>query len=239
MSHSPSKSTRVKVLYDPADHTYWSRGRRLPSVTAILRWAGQIPEHAFRGPVVQQALARGRRVHRATAHLDHQRAEVAKISVLPGEEGYVDAWRRFCAFAKPVWTHIEYPSAYSDGGDPGETPGGEEYAGTVDRVGYLTGTSALPGLIIPDLKTGQKQPWHRLQLAAYELMLARELPAGVPRTRVGIYLRNDGTFSVEVYDQPSDRDRFRTHLRDWREANAEEEWRRARGRGDDVDLGDE
>ena len=126
----------AEFLFDEATHTYTLDGVVIPSVTEICApiTYGKYPPVG----VVQQAAARGTRVHELCALYD--------MDALPDEieaelVGYVKAWAAFCRDYKPVWTHIELPLY-------GEIDTGLPFAGTLDRIGKIDGRTQ-----VVDIKT--------------------------------------------------------------------------------------
>lgn len=85
------------------------------------------------------------------------------------------------------------------------------YCGRCDFDGWMP----VRGRIVPvvlDLKSGKPGKRVRLQLAAYKMALDQD---GEKRERASLWLREDGTFSLEVYDKPehrADETRWRTVL---------------------------
>ena len=165
------------LTFDPETHTYRMEGEIIPSVTQILKDVGLIdttffaPEHAERGT----------RIHAATVFWDETEMD---DDTLPEEwTGYLSAWKKFREETGFVSSHIEQAFCCDEG-----------YAGTVDRIGK---THKINPLLL-DIKTGPPQPWHRLQLAAYTLMVKREL--NIPIWDMwGVHLRKDGIYAVESY----------------------------------------
>ena len=165
------------LTFDPETHTYRMEGEIIPSVTQILKDVGLIdttffaPEHAERGT----------RIHEATVFWDETGMD---DDTLPEEwTGYLSAWKKFREETGFVSSHIEQAFCCDEG-----------YAGTVDRIGK---THKINPLLL-DIKTGPPQPWHRLQLAAYTLMVKREL--NIPIWDMwGVHLRKDGIYAVESY----------------------------------------
>ena len=125
-----------EFLFEESTHTYTLDGVVIPSVTEICApiTAGKYPPVG----VVQQAAARGTRVHELCALYD--------MDALPDEieaelVGYVKAWAAFCRDYKPVWKHIELPLF-------GEIDPGQPFAGTLDRIGDIDGRTR-----VVDIKT--------------------------------------------------------------------------------------
>ena len=126
----------AEFLFDEATHTYTLDGVVIPSVTEICApiTSGKYPPVG----VVQQAAARGTRVHELCALYD--------MDALPDEieaelVGYVKPWAAFCRDYKPVWKHIELPLY-------GEIDPGQPFAGTLDRIGEIDGFTR-----VVDIKT--------------------------------------------------------------------------------------
>ena len=126
----------AEFLFEESTHTYTLDGAVIPSVTEICApiTCGKYPPVG----VVQQAAARGTRVHELCALYD--------MDALPGEieaelVGYVKAWAAFCRDYKPVWKHIELPLH-------GVTNTGLPFAGTLDRIGKIDGQTR-----VVDIKT--------------------------------------------------------------------------------------
>lgn len=82
-----------------------------------------------------------------------------------------------------------------------------KYCGTLDRTGWFDGgTRALV-----DLKTGEEEPWHPLQLCAYAK--AELAPDEVDDFRkMTVHLRRNGTFKVCEYPAGQYRDYWNTFL---------------------------
>ena len=126
----------AEFLFEESTHTYTLDGVVIPSVTEICApiTCGKYPPVG----VVQQAAARGTRVHELCA-LDDMDALPDEIET--GLVGYVKAWAAFCRDYKPVWRHIELPLC-------GEIDPGQPFAGTLDRIGDIDGRTR-----VVDIKT--------------------------------------------------------------------------------------
>ena len=126
----------AEFLFDEATHTYTLDGVVIPSVTEICApiTCGKYPPVG----VVQQAAARGTRVHELCALYD---MDALPDEIEAGLVGYVKAWAAFCRDYKPVWTHIELPLY-------GEIDPGQPFAGTLDRIGDIDGRTR-----VVDIKT--------------------------------------------------------------------------------------
>lgn len=139
----------------------------------------------------QWYLDRGSMVHLACDLLDG--ALGLDWSTLdPRIEGYVRAWARCKRETECVVIASERPVS------------GPGWKGTLDKV-----VSPPNGKReVWDLKCGQPEPWHGLQLAAYEVG-HRGRTGTKPYKRRGIYLRADGTYQMVEYPGKDD---YRTFL---------------------------
>ena len=126
----------AEFLFNEDTHTYTLDGVVIPSVTEICApiTCGKYPPVG----VVQQAAARGTRVHELCALYD---MDALPDEIEVGLVGYVKAWAAFCRDYKPVWTHIELPLY-------GEIDPGLPFAGTLDRIGEIDGRKR-----VVDIKT--------------------------------------------------------------------------------------
>lgn len=172
--------------FDPASHTYTVGDRRLPSVTEILHRVGLIDDRWY----TEFGRARGSAVHDTLELLDME-GSLTDYAVDPRLQPYVEAYERFCVDHPIVWDAVEY--RYFNVG--------RGYAGTVDRLGRDGDRR-----VVLDFKTGQPEPFHAIQLAGYARLVADDEP-GVRETRiqrVGLYLRSDGQYRMQVYDDRKD-----------------------------------
>lgn len=135
--------------------------------------------------VPASALERGTLVHQWTEAYDHGLSPKMPV----GYEGYCFAYQQFCAEKRPTWTLIEQEVEDVAVG----------YHGILDRFGFL-GDDPLH-TIVADIKTGPPREADALQLAAYAHPF--EVP-GIKTKRIGIYIKDDGTWSLKLYDDPRD-----------------------------------
>ncbi|MDO8795385.1 MAG: hypothetical protein Q7J25_12270 [Vicinamibacterales bacterium] len=154
-------------------------GKPRISVTQVLTFAGRINTEWF----TEESCWRGTAVHRLTEQYDRGESFVTP----PGLGGYLDAYATFLAVVRPVYADIEL-KVQSDELDLG---------GQIDRV--CLELFGRPGHL--DLKTGPPYPWHGQQLAGYNQLK----PTGA---RWCLYLRDDGTYRLKMYDDPIDNRRF-------------------------------
>lgn len=159
------------LTFNEEKHEYALDGEVLPSVTQILKAEGFI-HHDFTDPRYAE---RGKAVHKATELFDLGTLDESTVDTRI--QGYVQAWIKYRLDTNymPDPSMIErrmyHPTL--------------KYAGTIDR----------PGL---DLKSGNPEPWHILQAAAYEdLMLANT--DIVSRGWNMIYLQDDGKYKIKPY----------------------------------------
>jgi hypothetical protein len=165
------ETTDSPLQFDAETHSYTWRGKQVPSVTQVLKDTGLIDDQWY----TERSRQIGQAVHLATEYDDLRKLREETVSVLI--RPYLDAWRKFRAETgfTPLPDGIER-RIYNQSA---------QYAGTLDRRGTLGA-----GEILLDIKTGQPQPWHAWQLAAYAM--ADIEPRRYRRARV--QLRSDGTY---------------------------------------------
>lgn len=198
------------LTFEPVAHTYTLDGKRVPSVTAILRHAGLIDFSAIPGPVLATARTRGTVVHSAVHYFNENDLDLdAFFRDFPDWTGYLEAWLRFTdqrTFHAVLNEHRVASRRY-------------QIAGTVDCFGYLDGEP-----VLLDFATGNPADVAKdLQTAAYHALALEwaadgddDALAGFLSSarggvrRYGVALRKDGTFSVEPYTNAADFREFLT-----------------------------
>lgn len=168
------------LIFEAESHLYRLDGVELPGVTKVLRAAGFIDDVWF----TREAKDRGTAVHLATQFLDEGDLSEEWQRSQPALMGYINGYKRFLresGFTHGAIERAAYHETY-------------RYAGTVDRIGTLKARTTLL-----DIKTGGPQPWHALQLAAYQ-----GLCEPGPWQRMGLYLHADGTYTTKAYDDRND-----------------------------------
>ena len=173
------------VLFDAEAHTYTTLdGRRLPSVTAIIKGAGLMDEAWWN----TYARDRGSMAHQAVA-LIHEDA-LDRETLDPVLAPYVAAWDGFARASAATAILWEQRVADAERG----------YAGTLDVVLEMAGD---PAPWVVDLKTGPPQPWAALQTAAYARAVKPILLA--PRLkRAALALAGDGTWKLTEHTDRQD-----------------------------------
>lgn len=172
------------LTFDPELHEYRFAGQVVPHVSDFsdrlkdLGWA--TPEQ------IAAAGERGTDVHYATVLNDLN--DLVEGSVTDEVRPFLNAYRKFMREVKPEWYEIEKPVYHPT----------FKYAGTLDRAGLVLGKFG-----IVDLKTGIQTPVTGLQLGGYELAWNAGGYGPTVQTRIGLYLRKDGTYKMVPYDDPS------------------------------------
>jgi len=181
--------------FDATTHTYTVGGRVLPSVTQVLHPLSQFAR--WSDDWLAAAAERGRQVHEATQFFDED--DLDEGSVAPDIAGYLAAWKAFrrdydftpLLVERRVW----HPRL--------------GYAGTLDRYGAWTETQGrrrvrVTGLI--DIKSGAADPTHGPQTAAYleAARLAEPDVAAAARRRAAVYLRANGKYKFQSFDDAGD-----------------------------------
>ncbi len=160
---------------------YIIRGRRVPSVTEILKLAGLIDYSVVDPEVLEAAAIRGQETHEWCELLD--RGEDTAPSD-PRVQARVEAYRKFLHEASFEPTAIEEPVLNAT----------YLYAGTPDRAGTLNGRD-----VVLDLKPpGQAEPWWGLQLAGYAACMKG------PPDRFTLQLYDDGTYRLSEFKDRND-----------------------------------
>lgn len=177
--------------FDPVEHLYRLDGQIIPGVSDILEETGL--KHGYNG--FQEAQYRGLHVHRACEYLDLN--DLDWNSIHPAYVGYVKAWQAWKAEYGFVPELIEYQAYHSQ----------FRYGGTLDRRGVVRtmladgSHKAVSWRVLVDLKTGAPEPWHRWQLAGYQLLGGE---AWLTDRRLAVYLHDDGTFTMQEFSDPTD-----------------------------------
>jgi hypothetical protein len=181
------------IEFDPVRHVYThvETGRRIPSVTEILRVTGirqaPVTGNSKQGRAVAAALKRGSEVHRITRELDEAGSEDVDDEFDPADFSieninYVSAYQRFLStsgYVPIAWEKISWLPDYN-------------VAGRMDMVGWLGAKR-----ILGDRKTGlavHKSTW--LQLSAYRAMWDRWNPTEKIDQTYALLLKNDMTFQL-------------------------------------------
>lgn len=177
------------LTFDPATHTYYRAGIKVPGVTEVLESQGLVQLH---GPPAALRAARdlGTAVHKATMEDDQGRLD--DESVHPSVWPYLYAWRAFreeWGFEPEEIEASVYHQTYN-------------YAGTPDRIGRSRAVKS--GYCLADIKSGAKRKATGPQTAAY---LHARFPKPGDRKkyqRFGVYLHDDATYEAVPYDDPND-----------------------------------
>ena len=159
------------ITFEAGIHTYKENGLVIPSVTQILKAAGQIDDRFYQ----KSGTDRGSDVHDATAAIDNGDLDVedfSQESFFPYLEAYRNFKRDTGVKIEEVELLVSNPRLH--------------YAGTLDRIGIINGK-----YFLFDIKTGKgKSFWHGLQLAAYEACCN-------PMEKRILFLGDNGKYSFE------------------------------------------
>jgi hypothetical protein len=160
---------------DQATHVYTLDGRRILGVTDILLDNDMVDPRWF----TEHARSRGVSVHLACHFSDQGKLDWSTLDA--DLHGYVHSWIKFKDRAKFRVLQSEFsqfhPSLY--------------YAGTPDRLVQLDRTQA-----ILDIKTGDPEPAHRYQTAAYDALIGPT--EGSARRRISVHLKADGSEAAAI-----------------------------------------
>jgi len=177
-----------RLTLDPEEHIYRLDDRRVRSVTQVL--SPFLTFDLVRADVLEFALKRGSAVHLAAQYDDEGLLDEGSVG--PFITPYLGAYRRFrreSGFEPEFIEQMVYSERY-------------DFAGMLDRIGRLNARR-----ILLDIKSGDPEGWHALQLAGYEL--GAEECLGLPGLpRFGLYLRRDGSYRLLPYTSPLDKHYF-------------------------------
>ena len=161
------------MLFDEELHRYFDQyGRRYDSVTGILEAEGYIDTEWF----TEEAALRGTEVHKAVKKLSRREAEIKDFRKNYWFD-YLEAYIWFCVDTgfQPHWIEkIVCDERF-------------QIAGTLDMTGTLRGRK-----VLIDLKTGDFEDWHPVQLAAYAVMGRIE-----DYRRYTLHLKSDGKYTLK------------------------------------------
>ena len=176
------------VFYEDT-HQYLVDGEEVPSVTTILNYMSDVEYSKVNPAVLEQAARRGSLVHEYTELVDYDALpDEIEYEVLP----YIQAYMKFVRDYKPNWVLIEEP-LYSEE---------FEYAGTVDRIGYINGELSVVDIKTLASPTKMQKFTVSAQTKAYEV--AYGVAYGEPINRYALYLGKDGDYNLvdlAEYDQ--------------------------------------
>ena len=171
--------------FNEEKHEYTLDGERLPSVTEILSPLQAESFAAINPAVLQAAADRGTAVHEITEAMDYDLDYEDLIA--PDLVPFADAYEEFLMDHEVEWQGIEMPVHFF-----------EQYAGTVDRFGYIDGTPA-----VLDIKTVQSPSVEQkvsvcCQLYAYDRAIKACFPEfqGKHLAHLALYLKKDGSYKL-------------------------------------------
>lgn len=144
------------ITYDESKHIYKMDGIKIPSVTQVLKFAGEINDRWYAPGSAQL----GTYLHAACTVIDKFILTAENYS--DDEDNYqrLQAWEKFKAETKVQFLEIEKKYVSKK----------YLFAGTPDRVCMFP-----QGKAIIDIKRGASASWHGLQLNAYRLLVDPEI----------------------------------------------------------------
>ena len=167
----------MNLEFDFMTHTYWLDGRIVPSVTQVIKSVGMSDYSKIPADILQAKAELGQIVHEATEYDDAD--DLDEESLCLDAIRYIEAWRKFKQDFKPVLKLAEQRLGSVKHG----------FAGTIDRLLAIHGLDYLL-----DLKASMAEPWHKVQLAGYLLLLKEN---GIrPAKCLNVYLQPDGNYKT-------------------------------------------
>ena len=171
-----------------SEHIYRVDGVPVESVTQAIGRAGLDPNAGFYN---KEGAKRGTDVHVMLEHYDLMTLNLQ--TVRKEYIGYLKAYNLFCRMTLPHWDLDGIEQTFYS-----ET---FNFCGTRDRVGSILWKNQRVKCVL-DLKTGVKTSWHGIQLAGYTLDHRYD------RERFGLYLKDNGTYSLQHYTDDGEFDTF-------------------------------
>lgn len=147
--------------FEPNSHTYTLDGIVIPSVSEVLRFASKELYSSTSAQAMEIAADRGTRVHAAAEALDR----TGRADIDPDIEPYVRAYAKFLKDNNVKWDMIEEHVVGVN----------RDYAGTLDRFGFLNGERVLLDIKTTKTITARHKRLYAAQLTAYmETFFGRE-----------------------------------------------------------------
>ena len=165
-------------------HTFTLDGMRLPSVTELLAPLQEESFSAINPAVLKAAADRGTAVHEICEAMDYDMDYDDLIA--PDLVPYADAHEEFLMDYEPEWLGVEMPVHFF-----------EQYAGIVDRFGYIDGKP-----VVLDIKTVQQPTIEQkvsvcCQLYAYDRAIKACFNCfDRPAEHYALYLKKDGSYKL-------------------------------------------
>ena len=187
----------MSLTFNEENHTFALDDMPLPSVTELLAPLQEESFKAINPAVLQAAAERGTAVHEICEAMDYDDDYEELIG--PDLAPYADAYEAFLMEHEVEWLGIETKVHFF-----------EQYAGIVDRFGYLDGE-----LVVLDIKTVQSPTVEQkvsvcCQLHAYEkaIKCCFEDVRGEHFHHFALYLKKDGSYSLFSCDWFAEKDGF-------------------------------
>jgi hypothetical protein len=171
------------ITCDEKTHEYGCNGKKYPGVTHILQNCGLIDITWY----TEETAMRGTYIHECLKLID-ENVPLIMLDIGPDIAGYINAYLQFKKNTDYKILQGEKPYISED----------YKFGGTLDRICTINGAQC-----ILDIKTGQKQEWHGLQLSGYKLLVGE----GSFLLRV-LYLNNKGKYRLESYKDSEYRNIF-------------------------------
>jgi hypothetical protein len=183
----PMIKTKWNIEFDEENHIYKVDGKKVPSVTEILKFLSVDTSENANAYLRELAADRGTRVHEATIIYDYEGYDPDVIDY--DIEDYIKAYAEFVRDYR-IKGYILTEYQVTNG----------EYAGTLDRLAYIDGRQTLI-----DFKTGTTVDPRKeaAQLYAYANLLVSNHIYGFTYHDFDAFilrLKKDGTYTVQSRD---------------------------------------
>lgn len=177
-----ARLSNVRIDFDEAEHAYTLDGRRLPSVTQIMKPMSLIAYDGISSGTLDTAADRGTRAHEQISNIIMYGVRETDEDTEP----YIRAFERFREDYNPAFVASEYRCYHKT----------MDYAGTADILAVVDGDRS-DGIDLIDLKctSAYHSAMLAAQLGAYKAMIVSH---GVQvRGLYGLQLMRDGRYRFE------------------------------------------
>lgn len=177
----------METSFNPETHEYFRDGKRVYSVTQIMQAVTEPYFAHINRDVLNKKAELGNYVHALCEHYDlgdlGDESEIHPMA-LP----YFQAYKQFLLDTNFHVVYNERQLFHPR----------LDYAGTIDRTGYLNGK-----MVLIDIKTIATMAKHTgIQLAGYqELLIAQKEPV-IVSSSIALQLKPNGTYKLHAYDDP-------------------------------------
>jgi len=184
------------LTFEEENHIYKLDGVNIPSVTQITKEAGLMDLSFVKKELLEYKADLGKKIHSTTELYDNNNLDLESLH--PVLKGYLNGWIKFRTESKFIPILIEYRRFHPL----------YRYAGRIDRIGTIENV-----LAELDLKSGVHHHSYAIQSAGYTELYNYGKPKNEQvKKRFTLYLKEDGTYSLQEHKNPNDKTVFLSAL---------------------------